>query len=91
MPSPVDKRRHIQAAGQNLQLALDEDKGSVSNAVNHQIFGFYAANPCAPTCITPHNKLSHQRFPVAGEGFGLRYINVWPPHGKSLFFLETAQ
>lgn len=88
MLSLVDKHQHIQAARQNLQLAFRWERGNVPNAMNHQIFGFYAANPCALTCITPHNKLSHLRFPVAGEGFRLRYINVWSPLGKSLFFCK---
>lgn len=34
--------------------------------MNHQIFGFYDVNPCVPTCITSHNKLSHLRFFAAG-------------------------
>lgn len=69
MLSPVDKHRHIQAARQNLWLASDGEEVTGTykpNAMNHQIFGFYAANPGALACITPHNKLSHLRFPVAG-------------------------
>lgn len=36
------------------------------NAMKHQIFGFYPANPCSVPCITSHNILSHLRFPAAG-------------------------
>lgn len=49
------------------------------NAMKHQIFGFYAANPCGVPCITSHNILSHLRFSAAGEGFGCWYKNVLPP------------
>lgn len=52
------------------------------NAMKHQIFGFYAANPCSVPCITSHNILSHLRFPAAGEGFGPWYENVLPPFSR---------